>query len=314
MTNLSRSIIKSPENIISSLISEGLKFKNFSLESSGEFHIDDVDWNYKDMLHATYVHKLLDPAPIVVTDFTIAQIFFQKFLIFRFPFSIYQYDSGPNQLAYFFTLFSFVFVVNTKFFTEDQITKVQTTYNIGSSPILLAIFFPLIKWSLSKNYRVLMSEDMPMRLRRGELRKMGANFKKPDGPYSFLKTININEENCEFFEDLFDAEISSSIEVLRSTQDRLPLEFLTGRSDAWGLRGVVEAGTLKIYPRLCTHEGACLDRTDTRGDVLYCPWHNKRIQPIVVEQYDQYLKLDFEYKNRRYKLSLAGTKLNLEVQ
>ena len=313
MTNLCRSIIKSPENIVSSLISEGLKFKNFSLESSGEFHVDDVDWNYKDMLHATYVLKLLDPAPIVITDFTIAQIFFQKFLIFRFPFSIYQYDSGPNQLSYFFTLFSFVFVVNTKFFTEGQITKVQTTYNIGSSPFLLAIFFPFIKWSLSKNYRVLMSEDMPMRLRRGELRKMGANFKKQDGPYSFLKTININEENCEFSLNLFNPKITSSIEMVRSDQNGLPLEFLTGRSDAWGLRGIVNAGVLKIYPRLCAHEGACLDRTDTKGDVLYCPWHNKRIQPIVIEQYNQHLKLDFEHKNKRYKLSLAGRILDLEV-
>ena len=307
------SAVKSSQDLIQGLKSEGLVFKSFILESVGEFHTDDVDWNYKDMLHAKYVHKLIDPVPVVTSDYTIAQLFFQKFLIFRFPYLIYQYDSGPNELTYFFSLLNFVIVVNTKFHMSGLITTVKTTYNIGSNQVVLKLCFPLIKWALTRNYRALMSDDMPMRLRRGELRRMGAHFKKAGERYSFLNTVNIAEENCQFPDIIFDVDQASRIKIIERDESGCPLEFLTGQSDAWGLRGVLdkELGMLTIFPRLCSHEGASLDRACNQNSILHCPWHNKRVRPILVQKFER--EIEFLYKNKKYKLFSQEENLKLFI-
>ena len=39
------------KNLPNKLVSEGVKFKSFSLTSKGVFLDKDVDWNFKDILH-----------------------------------------------------------------------------------------------------------------------------------------------------------------------------------------------------------------------------------------------------------------------
>ncbi len=53
-------LMTSPENLVKSLKKSGVIFKSFQLISSGEFEPQDVDWNFKDVLHIKHVHALLE--------------------------------------------------------------------------------------------------------------------------------------------------------------------------------------------------------------------------------------------------------------
>ena len=45
---------------------------------------------------------------------------------------------------------------------------------------------------------------------------------------------------------------------------------------------------VEIYPRLCPHEGACLDALHAPGQpAIQCPWHGRSFQPIVTLAYTQ---------------------------
>ena len=59
-----------------------------------------------------------------------------------------------------------------------------------------------------------------------------------------------------------------------------------GRSDHRGLQVVLQADHLEIYPRLCPHEGACLDIVGALPKAhIQCPWHGRTFPPIVSLRY-----------------------------
>ena len=58
-------------------------------------------------------------------------------------------------------------------------------------------------------------------------------------------------------------------------------DILTGQSDHWGLRLSLRDGQLLVFPRLCPHEGACLDRQEMTGNSVRCPWHGRVLRPIA---------------------------------
>ncbi len=58
-------------------------------------------------------------------------------------------------------------------------------------------------------------------------------------------------------------------------------EVLWGREDHLGLRIRREDGKLLVFPRMCPHEGAGLDRAGCVKGVLRCPWHNRAFKPVV---------------------------------
>jgi hypothetical protein len=47
---------KSPQQLIQSLMKHGMRFKNFTLVTGGDYLPDDIDWNFKDILQGHYIH------------------------------------------------------------------------------------------------------------------------------------------------------------------------------------------------------------------------------------------------------------------
>jgi nitrite reductase/ring-hydroxylating ferredoxin subunit len=302
---------KTYTQLLESLKKHNLYFKEFTLVTGGDYLPDDIDWNFKDVLHGHYIHTQFVPYPMNFTDDTIAQIFIQNILWFKVPVIVYQYDSGPDNLTYVSTLLNFTMIVNTKFVRRKNKTDAVTKYNIGSSKILVKLFFPLIKYLITKNYNFLMNEDTPMRVRRGELRKMGAEFIKYGDKYTHRETMELNKSKCKFKASLFKSKIASKCKTIRKSENGTISEFISGQSDIWGLRGIIENNKVTIYPRMCDHEGACLDEAKFQNMNIVCPWHNKKIKPI----FSQGIKNEevvFNHMQKIYRLKFKKNKINID--
>ena len=302
---------KTSDQLIKDFKRSNIHFKDFTVSTTGSYFTpDDVDWNFKDNLHMDHVHSGFTGHTVNFTDSTVSHIFIQKLLGFKFPVVVYQYDSGNDELTYVSTFLSFVLITNTKSIQFENKTEVKTTYNIGASKILLNLFFPLIKYSLTKNYKLLMTEDGVMRNRRGELRRWGAEFIKYQDRYTFLETMEIGKSKCKFKDSLFNSKIASRYEIKKKYSDGSIKEFVSGQSDVWGLRGLIENNNIKIYPRLCDHEGANLDEAKFQNTRIVCPWHNKKINPIHSQEIED-KKISFTYMKRNYNIKI--TKENIQI-
>ncbi len=267
------------KELVASLEKHGMQFTFFNFVLEGEYLPTDADWNYKDVPHLNLVHELVDACYASVGDDYIATVNMQQVLGFRFPLSLFNYQSGPNRQTYFTSFFVYQLVLET---TYEQIgplrTAVTTSVAIGSFPFW-QIFVPILKWQMKRNYNNLMSADIPMRARRGELRKWGYTFKGDAQPYSFQDTMKISENNL----------IPPAIQPLPSPEVLINLDdlekqktILVGRNDTLGLRiELGEQNDILVFPRTCPHEGASLDGSPCKKEMLSCPWHGRAFQPLA---------------------------------
>ena len=268
------------EYLITKLESEGMRFSSFSLINEGNYACADADWNYKDVPHLHHVHQLVEAYFSLVGDEMIASINMQKVWKFKFPLAVFNYESAENAQTYYTTWFFYALIIETKWEKiETNKTRVTTTYSVGS-PRWLKWTFPFIRKALLRNYDDLMSTDIPMRERRGQLRVWGYTFKRDLPRYSFIKTMNVAEANvvppianprC-----VVNQEINIS-EVLPSDG-----EYFVGTDDHLGIRIVRKDDEIKLFTRMCPHEGASLDKQpcDEKGKIS-CPWHGRLIAPIA---------------------------------
>jgi len=147
--------------------------------------------------------------------------------------------------------------------------KVTTTYHIFA-PKVFGWSLRLVEKILKRNYSILMSEDLPLRERKGQLRNQGFSFKHDNSPHSFLDSRNIASNNVvlpkEMQEKTYKIEINSFI--AGNTQ-------LLGSDDMRGLRLERNGNQILVGPRMCMHEGACLDKVKIEDEVLRCPWHGR---------------------------------------
>lgn len=258
------------DKIIAQLKKEGLSFSEFSLVHEGGYTTSDADWNYKDVPHLHHIHQLVEAIPTVIADDMIASVNIQKVLGFKLPMCVLNYQSNHNEQTYYTTWLFFVLVVQTTYEELDVCkTRVTTNYNIGCSK-LLKWCIPFIRFLIKRNYKDLMSGDIPMRERRGQLRGWGYSFFKNTAYYTFPFTTEILRTNV-----LPPPHPRQPISI--SIPQNIPQdgEMLWGRDDHWGLRLVRKQNYLHIFPRMCPHEGASLDAAPCVNLKLKCPWHGR---------------------------------------
>ena len=306
-------LMRSPENLVKSLKKSGLIFKSFKLISSGEFEPEDVDWNFKDVLHVKHVHALLDTSILIQTDYTLTSVNKLKILFFHTKYLAFQFDSGPNEMTYLTQIGPFFIVNSTRFYKNGELnTDVITTYNVGSNMLFLNLFFPLIKWAITRNYDNLMVDDMLMRERKGALRKLGISFAKKNDRYTFAETQKTNRKNCVYKPSIFNASLSSKV-LIKNKVGSAVFEFLTGISDPWGLRGVISKNKLALYPRMCDHYGACLDNATLNKNILSCPWHGKKLKAIHEEAVTKNMKFTLSYNGKNFSFNINNDLIKLTV-
>ena len=270
-------IRRSSSELMRRLERYGMKFRSFCLTHEGDYSVDDADWNYKDVPHLQYVHNLVEAVFGVVDDQHIATINLQKVLGVRIALTVYNYESARNEQTYFMSFLFFVLIIRAQYEALGDVRcRVTTTYSFGA-PAWLIWLFPLVRWVLKRNYADLMSGDIPMRERRGQLRKWGATFKKPAEAHSFRETMDLLTSHVSFPPDADSEALDASWDVDLPAADG---EVLLGRSDHRGLRVVVRDDGVFGFPRLCDHQGACLDHAKLADGAVTCPWHARRIRPL----------------------------------
>jgi nitrite reductase/ring-hydroxylating ferredoxin subunit len=258
----------------------GLVVKSFVVSSEGEWSSEDADWNYKDVPHLNEVHTLARTVPAAIEDEVIATVNIQRIAGLPMPIALANYVAPDGSQVYYTTLFVFVLVVETRIVdTEPDLVacraKVETTYRIGG-PKLLMWLFPVLRRLLTKNYRVLMSEDLPMREQRGQLRRAGYRFRSDGRPRTFSETTDLTVANVIAPEPDLSDRASVDLADLAEAGDAV----VVGLGVA-GIRLVRGTGSeVLVFDRVCSHEGACLDSARLAGSSLVCPWHAKRIKPL----------------------------------
>ena len=309
-------MFKSPNQMLQTLKKKGFFFKSFHLSSLGNFTPEDCDWNYKDTLHVPSMHH---PAtglcidPFVMSDNAMTSFLTQKiFGFFNFTYLMTQYDSGTNNLSYIAQLPFCFMLITTEYYKNKSKTKVVTKYNIAASKLFITIFYPLLKWGITRNYAKLMDDDIAIRERKGWLRKRGMSFFMEKKRYTYIEVNKMDKNNCIYEPSMFNSSQASKVLIIKKNSYS-DFEFLTGISDPWGLRGLVVDNNLTLYPRMCHHEGASLDNAILNKNIASCPWHGKKIKPIHQKKFSTNKKLTLNYNGKIYNFNFNNglTKLTI---
>jgi hypothetical protein len=223
------------------------------------------------------VHNTFDIFYSYIGDNVCSCVIMQKLFGMNVPLTHLALQIGKNHL---FFHDSFLNVLLTsEVITEalpDHRVRVKTTYGVGAPKLLLPIVFALLRPLLTRNFHSLMEGDAPMRNRRGELRRWGLNL--PKTSYSFTETLDLRAQNV--FPGA-DVNIPDPVAIpLASMPSDAPVMF--GRSDHYGLQIFRRGDVVEVFPRLCPHEGACLDKNSLNGEKsISCGWHGRRFGPFV---------------------------------
>ncbi len=267
------------EQIVAKLKMEGFVFSKMVLSTETPGAVPDLDWNYKDILHAENVHNQVRAVPALIEGESIQHIFIQKVLGIKLPLCVAGYTAAPNSLTYYTTWFFVALVIETFYEqVKSNLVRAKTEYHIGTPPWLVWVA-PIVSWILKRNYTNLMLGDIPMRQRRGQLRDWGYTFQQDSKPYTFEKTTELNFQNVILPIQL--PESDSAITIKVDTLEEGCKKFL-GQSNHLGLYFTRRKDQILFYQRMCMHEGASLDEAKCVDTNIKCPWHGKLIQPLAV--------------------------------
>lgn len=266
-------IVNSRKKVLEQLSSYGLVFTHSTLSVIGKFASSDADWNYRDIPHLNFIHSAVEGALAVASDNVSSTIFLQKIGPFKVLLTAVLVSDEDDSQFYFTSAGPFVLLVESSWREIGKNrTEVRTQYFVGA-PRFLRATHPLIHKVLARNYRILMTEDMPMRKQRGKLRERGYFFRQDTEGHSYSDSIQITRNNLKH-PGLPDA----LIEINLTSIDGKPSEHW----DDAQVRSIVvhrSAQELFISRSICPHEGAALDGANCRNDNLECPWHGRLIKP-----------------------------------
>ncbi|MEZ4750919.1 MAG: Rieske 2Fe-2S domain-containing protein [Bdellovibrionota bacterium] len=265
------------KDVVSQLKREGFKFIDLKLKSEGNYNVADADWNYRDLLHLRHVHAT-DCTILSAYGDSTTQILWPTMFGVRLPMQILSFRTAANKHAAVSIWLCFALTSEDTFLRiSDNWTKVVTHYQIGA-PKFLSFVLPVISWLLKRSYKKLMSEDLPMRHRRGQLRFWGYRFKFDEAGYGFDKGTTLEHDEVIAPEDMHEEFPSLAIDKLLGEGQN----YMLGTSDHLGIRLHRQDNKLSLYPRLCAHAGASLDESPCKSGKVRCPWHGKAFRPYAV--------------------------------
>ena len=295
------------EQIVSGFKSLGYRFRDFTLQTEGAYQPADAEFNYADIPHVKLIHKEFQTIPTMVEENKLATLHLQRALGFTFPVSVICYHHSRTQQTSFFTFFFYMVIVSTTFEAVGQDrTRVISDYSIGMSKWMIWIA-PVVQWLLTRNYWSLMVDDIPMRERRGKLRKWGYSFLTDSRRYGYKESMDIMKDN------LCTTAATLAAPIVAQVHSILPQDgsVLFGRDDHFGVKLTREGDSIWLHPRICIHEGASLDSAPCRDRVLQCPWHGRQVAPIA--QFKLSESSSQVATSRYHRIELAAGQLTIQA-
>ena len=298
---------KSYKEIISSLEKQNYKFNYYNSETVGNYLPEDADWNYKDIEHPKLVHSDFSAIPTYISKDMACSINLQKIPLIgiTLPLLIVNYEYSKFNQTYYTSFGPYIIFIDTNIKKiETDKTIVKTKYAIGSKSIF-KFLHGLIGKILLKNYKKLMTEDTPMRDRKGKLRKIGHHFFFPNDTYPFNYSEQISESNVYLKNGEKNTIEINKNDILKSKNGNTigekigVLSFFISNDE----------NKINLWPSTCSHEGAELSLKCIKRERIFCPWHNRISIPIVtMDKINQNLKInnnkDYEVIDEEEKLKI----------
>lgn len=268
-------MFRSVNSMIQGLSAEGMVFSSSEQSHTGQYAPADAEWNYKDVPHLKEIHNQVEGIPGAITREYWVGFFMQKIGPVQVPITVFNYGADPLSNVYFGAVGPFALIISTNWKDNgNSTTTVVTQYNLGSARYLRWMH-AIVHKVLARNYKVLMEADIPMRLRRGELRSRGYKFAGDDTGHGFIETINLQTVGVV-------PPTSTQPFSWVSELEKLPQgSTFVGTDDVGGVRVVRQQDKVLVFPRVCMHAGALLDDAKLEGDCIVCPWHGRRIAPLA---------------------------------
>ena len=259
---------------------EGFKIAEFDFIDHGKYSSEDADWNYKDVTHTKKIHAMFDQIQGIISDEIQTSINLQKIPFFgiTLPLVVVNYEYKKNDQIYFTSSGPFIIlgnVINTPISKNE--TKVTTSFMVGSKGIF-SLFNPFVKYFIKKNHAKVMMEDLPMRHRRSELRENGHSFYSPTETYSFSFSEEINRSNLHINSNQ-EIKINISKQKILTAKQNLVLGEEIGILSFFVTK---KDNEIKLWPTTCPHEGAPLSSKCIENDIISCPWHSRRLKPLII--------------------------------
>lgn len=261
-----------------------------NLTSKGDYSYRDSEWNYSDIPHLDYIHSKVDSFSLEINEDFIGNIFIQQIGPLSLPAMVFIQHRDVNSHEYLMSILNILIYVNT--------THVNTGLNKATTNTEYQFFFRglvgravayLARYATKKNYSILMSEDMPMRLQRGSLRSKGIKFMKDKSleKIGFRSTLdltykNVNGTDCKDINTQFNYSFISSAHSQTVFDQKHQLFIKLNKEE------------ILIYPAICQHEGASLLDIDCQLLTKKCPWHGLRITPLVKIKNGSLQKIRFQ--------------------
>lgn len=281
------------------------QYKKISLQLSSEGYYSprDSEWNYSDIPHLNFIHTRVEGVTLKTSKHHVSNIFLQRVGPFEFPASVNISHRSWDRHSYIMIILNIGIAVETTHGGTGEACKTTTRYDFFYKGLFGYLICLMARYSTRKNYQILMSEDMPMRIQRGELRRKGVTFAldKLD-LIGFSDTIDVTANNIDCRSAVPQGAIYQFI--VSSIPGSVEIE------NYW-LRAEWSNSLMRIYPLICPHEGAplrqkvkSLDSTADDCRVAACPWHGKKIKEVAKIDLRAGSDLEFTLYHTRFILSI----------
>lgn len=303
-----------PEQIINISKKRGYKFKKFKFFVNGKYTLKDSMFNHRDISHYNVLHKKMakNMKHEVIHQGNITTFLrYYQFFGISFPMVANLMDTKPNQIVEVFTSILFHFIkVNTEHKIDDKNTSSVLEFYVGcKSKILLFLVSPLIKKIVKDSFDDFINEDVPFMEIRENLREKGYRLSKDVDVFNHYDTSNLKSQNIHITDKVAIPNKNLTIDI-NDLEDNKVKKI--NNIDITGFQIFKKKNIIKIFPRLCPHEGGCLDIDNSYGggvnleefmsnNKVKCTVHNRQFDPMII--------IDLENLQNKYQTNLYTFKV-----
>ena len=280
MAKIYTDIKPSFNTLVQKFKNHGFHFTQFMNECEDPCLPIDAEWNLKDIAHVPFLHHHAIREFTYISNNVYTTLDFQKVMGITIPQSTLFYsDVEDNKTITHTTLFFGVILIETSFQPIGELkTRTIARYAIGSKFILGRLLHPLIKFGVIRNWKRFTKDDRQVRGRKGALRQKGYTF-DTQSPVDHLKTIDTSENGIFILKEESKSPQPKECRKLTLSKN-MNKNILVGEDDHLGLQIKITPKVIRIFPRLCPHQGGSLDNCDLNVHSIACPWHGRKFTAL----------------------------------
>ena len=280
MAEIYTDIKPSFETLIQKFKNHGFHFTQFMNECEDSCLPVDAEWNLKDIAHVPFMHHHAIREFTYIGNNVYNTLDIQKVMGITIPQSTIFYSCvEDNKTITHTTLFFGVILIETSFQPIGELkTRTIARYAIGSKFILGRLLHPIIKFGVIRNWKRFNEDDRPVRSRKGALRQKGYTF-DTQSPVDHLKTIDTSKNGIFILKEGSKSHQPKERRKLTLSKN-MNKNILVGEDDHLGLQIKITPKVIRIFPRLCPHQGGSLDNCDLNVLSIACPWHGRKFTAL----------------------------------